>query len=217
MLPLLRALPHRLVLRLQRGVPRSVDAAVTAVVSSALIWLFASLNLFYYPTEGDLAHAGDGGKADAVVVLAGAATERFPVGRQLALEGRAPELVLSSTETPGNRITDLYCDYTAGDTVSEDPGSAAVTCFFPEPMTTRGEARAIARLAADNGWDDLIVVTSRYHLLRAATNLSQCSTAKITMVATDPDLSAKQWLGRFVEETGGLAAAVLRPTCANRI
>ena len=222
MLPSLRALPHRLVARLQRGIPRSVDVAITAVLCALLIWLFVAVNLFYYPQSAELPHAdgmaqGESAKADAVVVLAGAAAERFPVGRKLALAGLAPELVLSSTQTPGNLITDLYCDYTAGDTVTEDPASAAVTCFFPEPMTTRGEARAIARLAADNGWDNLIVVTSRYHLLRAETNISQCTTAKLTMVASEPDFSAKQWLDRFVEETGGLAAAVLRPACASAI
>lgn len=215
MLPSLRALPHRLVARLRRGVPRGVDAAVAGFVSVLLIWLFAAANLFFYPQAA--ASAGGPEKADAVVVLAGAAAERFPVGRGLIREGLAPELVLSSTETPGNVMTDQYCDYMAGDTVTEDPASAGVICFFPEPMTTRGEARAVARLASDNGWDELIVVTSRYHLLRAETNISQCTTAKVTMVASEPDLSAKQWLGRFVEETGGLAAALLRPACARAI
>ena len=202
MLPSLRALPHRLVVRLQRGVPRSVDVAVTTVVSALLIWLFAATMLFYYPQVHKPA------KADAVVVLAGAASERLPVGRDLSYQGYAGDLVLSTTDTPGNRITDMYCDYIS---------SPAVTCFFPEPLTTRGEARAVARLAADNGWDNLIVVTSRYHLLRAETNISQCSTATLTMVPSDPDLSPGQWLGRFVEETGGLAASVLRPACASRI
>ncbi|GAA3296759.1 YdcF family protein [Arthrobacter citreus] len=202
MLASLRALPHRLVVRLQRGVPRSVDIAVSTVVSAALIWLFAATMLFYYPQVQTPA------KADAIVVLAGAASERLPVGRDLSYQGYADDLVLSTTDTPGNRITDMYCDYIS---------SPAVTCFFPEPLTTRGEARAVARLAADNGWDNLIVVTSSYHLLRAETNISQCTTAALTMVPSDPDLSPKQWLGRFVEETGGLAAAVLRPACANRI
>lgn len=211
MLPSLRALPHRLVVRLQRGVPRRVDVAVTGVLAALLIWLFTAVNLFYYPQVHQPA------QADAVVVLAGAAAERLPVGTDLAADGYAPELVLSSTDTRGNLITDLYCDYAAGDTLGDDPASAAVTCFFPEPMTTRGEARIIARLAADNGWNDLIVVTSRYHLLRAETNISQCSTANLTMVGSDPELSPRQWLGRFVEETGGLAAAVLRPACASRI
>ena len=211
MLPRLRALRHRLLGRLRRGVPRSVDLAVGALGSALLIWLFAAANLFYYP------QVSEPEKADAVVVLAGAAAERLPVGRELVAGNYAPELALSYTDTPGNRITDLYCDYNAGDTISEDPASAAVTCFFPEPLTTRGEARAIARLAADNGWDTLIVVTSRYHLLRAETNISQCTTAELTMVGSDPELSPRQWLGRFVEETGGLAAAALRPACANPI
>ncbi|MBP3043589.1 YdcF family protein [Arthrobacter jiangjiafuii] len=211
MLPRFRALRHRLLGRLQRGVPRSVDLAVGGLTSVLLIWLFAAANLFYYP------QVSEPKKADAVVVLAGAASERLPVGRELIDGSYAPELVLSYTDTPGNRITDLYCDYTAGDTVTEDPDSAAVTCFFPEPLTTRGEARAIARLAADNGWENLIVVTSRYHLLRAETNLSQCTTAELTMVGSDPELSPMQWLGRFAEETGGLAAATLRPACASRI
>ena len=202
MLPSLRALPHRLVVRLQRGVPRSVDLAVTGVVSALLIWLFAAANLFYYPQLSIPA------KADAIVVLAGAASERLPVGRNLTDDGYAPELVLSTTDTPGNRITDLYCDYYS---------SPTLTCFLPEPLTTRGEARAVARLAADNGWDSLIVVTSRYHLLRAETNISQCSTAELTMVPSEPELSPRQWLDRFVEETGGLAAAALRPACASRI
>jgi hypothetical protein len=202
MLDSLRAVPHRLLVRLQRGVPRSVDVAVTTVVSAALIWLFTATMLFYYPQVQEPA------RADAVVVLAGAASERLPVGRDLSYQGYAGDLVLSTTDTPGNRITDMYCDYIS---------SPAVTCFFPEPLTTRGEARAVARLAADNGWDNLIVVTSRYHLLRAETNLSQCTTAALTMVPSDPDLSPGQWLGRFVEETGGLAAAVLRPACASRI
>ncbi|WP_341394790.1 YdcF family protein [Arthrobacter sp. G119Y2] len=202
MLPSLRVLPHRLVVRLQRGVPRSVDIAVATVVSALLIWLFAAVLLFYYPQVHEPAGA------DAVVVLAGAASERLPVGRDLSYQGYAGDLVLSTTDTPGNRITDMYCDYIS---------SPAVTCFLPEPLTTRGEARAVARLAADNGWDNLIVVTSRYHLLRAETNISQCSTATLTMVPSDPDLSPGQWLGRFVEETGGLAASVLRPACASRI
>ena len=202
MLDSLRAVPHRLLVRLQRGVPRSVDVAVTTVVSAALIWLFTATMLFYYPQVQEPT------RADAVVVLAGAASERLPVGRDLSYQGYAGDLVLSTTDTPGNRITDMYCDYIS---------SPAVTCFFPEPLTTRGEARAVARLAADNGWDNLIVVTSRYHLLRAETNLSQCTTAALTMVPSDPDLSPGQWLGRFVEETGGLAAAVLRPACASRI
>ena len=219
MLSLLRALPHRIAARLRHGFPRIVQVMTATILSAVLIWLFTAVNLFYYP------QVSEPGQADAVVVLAGAAAERFPVGRALVRAGHAPELALSTTDTPGNLVTDLYCDYMARDTIGDDDGSglagttgsAMVTCFIPTPLTTRGEARAVARLAADNGWESLIVVTSRYHLLRAETNISQCTTAKITMVASEPELSPTAWLGRFVEETGGLAAALLRPACAHRL
>lgn len=200
--PLLSRLAPPVAARLRRGVPRGVELAAAGLFSALLIWLLVAANLFYYP------QTREPGRADAVVVLAGAASERFPVGRELQDAGLAPQLVLSTTDTPGNRSTDLYCDYYS---------SPTLTCFLPEPLTTRGEARAIARLAADNGWDELIVVTSRYHLLRAETNISQCSTAKLTMVGSDPKLSLTQWVGRFIEETGGLAAAVLRPACADPV
>ena len=176
---------------------------VAAAVSMLLVWLLVAVNLFYYPQT-----AREPGRADAVVVLAGAASERLPVGRELMRSGSAPVLVLSTTDTPGNTSMDIVCKYT------QDP---SIRCFTPSPLTTRAEARSIARLAADNGWDNIIVVTSRYRLLRAESNISQCTTAALTMVPSDPDLSPKQWLGRFVEETGGLAAAALRPACASAI
>ncbi|WP_081738006.1 ElyC/SanA/YdcF family protein [Arthrobacter sp. H41] len=46
------------------------------------------------------------------------------------------------------------------------PASSRI-CFTPEPLTTRGEARSGSRLAQDNGWEKVIVVTSRYHSSRA--------------------------------------------------
>ncbi len=182
---------------------RIVIAAMTAAVCLLLVWLLVAVNLFYYPQT-----ASEPGRADAVVVLAGAAPERLPVGRELISAGSAPILVLSTTETPGNAVTDTVCRYFT------NPG---VRCFSPSPLTTRGEARAIARLAADNGWDEIIVVTSTYHLVRAEANITQCSNARVRMVASDPDLSPGQWLGRFVEETGGVLASFLRPACASRI
>lgn len=190
--PLNRAKPLRILL-----------VSVAAAVSALLVWLLVAVNLFYYPQA-----AQEPGRADAVVVLAGAASERLPVGRELMRGGSAPVLVLSTTDTPGNAATDLVCRYTA------DP---AVRCFTPSPLSTRAEARSIARLAADNGWDEIIVVTSTYHLVRAEANIEQCSNARVRMVAAEPDLSAGQWLGRFVEETGGVLAAFLRPACSSRV
>lgn len=176
----------------------------TAAACILMLWLLVSVNLFFYPQ----AAAAPPSRADAIVVLAGAASERLPVGQQLLRDGYAPVLVLSTTDTPGNANTDFVCEY------STNP---AIECFTPSPLTTRGEARSVARLAADNGWDDLIVVTSKYHVVRAQANISQCSSAKTTMVASEPSLGPWQWAGRFVEETGGLLAAFMRPACGSPV
>lgn len=182
---------------------RRLLSAAAALMCVAFLWVFTSVNLFRFPHPERLPES-----ADAVVVLAGAAEERLDVGRQLWWEGRAPVLVLSTTDTPGNRRTDVLCGHGT---------NPRVLCFSPDPMTTRGEARAVARLAAENGWDELIVVTSRYHVVRAQANLEQCSGAEITMAASEPELGPGQWLSRFVEESAGTAAALLRPACANAV
>lgn len=176
-------------------------AAVAVLLALLIMFLTASYFLFYNPP---LASAGT---ADAVVVLAGASSERLPVGLELMQDGAAPVLVLSHTNAPGNIYADELC---------EDPDQVEhpVLCFAPGVETTRGEARSIARLAAGNGWDEIIVVTSRYHLTRAGYYIGQCSGVQVHKVASDPQLGPREWLARFAEESAALASAYVRPVCA---
>lgn len=41
-----------------------------------------------------------------------------------------------------------------------------VVSVVPDPPSTRGEARAVARLARERGWRRILVVTSTYHVPR---------------------------------------------------
>jgi uncharacterized SAM-binding protein YcdF (DUF218 family) len=175
--------------------------AIGVAVVALVVWLVLAYSLFCTPRLPPV------GEADAVVVLAGAAAERLTLGEQLVASGAADELVLSSTGLPGNAATDDLCD----------EGAARTTCFRPDPLTTRGEARAIAGLARERGWDDIIVVTSTYHAARAFTNVSQCSKATVTMAASRPELGAPEWLARFVEESTALVGSVARPACARSV
>ncbi|WP_334685818.1 YdcF family protein [Arthrobacter sp. CAN_A2] len=185
----------------RRRLARGLRMAGVLLVAGLAAWLVLAWTLFYDPP------LGPAGRADAVVVLAGAAAERLPLGQDLVDDGVADELVLSSTGLPGNTATDAVC-------AEENP---RITCFVPDPLTTRGEARAVAALARDNGWDDIVVVTSAYHVTRASVNLAQCSTADITMAGSRPDLGAPGWLARFVEESTALVASVVRPACARAV
>jgi uncharacterized SAM-binding protein YcdF (DUF218 family) len=172
-------------------------------VGSLLLWLLIALQLFVN-VEPLSTH-----RTDAVIMLGGAASERLPVARQFQAEFHVPVLVISHTDTFGNRAADEACNSTASP-------NAAVICFRPPDLDTRGEAVAISSLIKANGWKSITVVTSSYHLTRAARLIGQCTTADVQMVASHPDLDLGQWLRRFVIETGGLIDASLRPECANQ-
>lgn len=197
------AVPHE---RLT-AVPASVSAVIAAarngmvvLAGGVLLWLLIAVQLFVN-TDPLTTH-----RTDAVIMLGGAASERLPVARQAQADLGIPVLVLSRTDTVGNRVADAECG------AAVFPNRTLV-CFRPPELDTRGEARAIARLVELNGWNSVTVVTSRYHITRAGRLMSQCTDAEVQMVASHPELSPWQWLRRFVIESGGLLDVSLRPEC----
>ncbi len=167
-----------------------------------LLWLIIAIQLFVN-VDPPSVH-----RTDAVIMLGGAATERLPVARRIQAEFQIPVLVISHTDTFGNREADAVCNSAA----FPNPN---LLCFRPPDLDTRGEARAISRLIEANGWKSVTVVTSSYHVARAGRLIGQCTTADIQMVASHPGLDPGQWIRRFVIETGGLMDVSLRPECVN--
>lgn len=135
-----------------------------------LIGVTAVVNLVYLNPTTDPVQAWD--PADAVVALAG---EPRSVGTALALveQGAAPELVVSNGYGPRDAQMRQLC--------GSPPPRVRVTCFEPDPDTTRGEARAVGRLARDRGWNDLVVVTSTFHVSRARLILRRCYPGRLRM------------------------------------
>lgn len=103
-------------------------------------------------------------RADAVVVLAG---DHLRLGKALELMTRrvAPTLVISDGLAPGWREANRLC---------RGGARFRVVCFRPKPYSTRGEARAVARMAAARGWRSVVVVTSTYHVTRARLLFDRC-------------------------------------------
>jgi uncharacterized SAM-binding protein YcdF (DUF218 family) len=119
-------------------------------------------------------------KADAVVVLSGT-KQRLPVGERLVREGYARLLVVSQSPHP-KAAERRACRNGA-------------LCFHAEPYSTRGEARAIARLAREHRWRMIDVVTSQFHILRARIVIRRCYHGSLRMVgAPEP----AWWLPRDV-------------------
>jgi uncharacterized SAM-binding protein YcdF (DUF218 family) len=137
---------------------------VALVVLVALILLSVPLFITY---DDDPAV-----RADAVIVLSGS-KKRLPVALELMRRGVAPTLVVSYGLERRNPAAVRVC-------TTKQP--FAVACPKPEPFSTRGEARLIARLAAERGWRSVVVVTSRFHLRRARMLIERCYGGRLAMV-----------------------------------
>jgi uncharacterized SAM-binding protein YcdF (DUF218 family) len=115
-------------------------------------------------------------RADAVVVLAG---DHLRLGKALELMTRrvAPTLVISDGLAPGWREGNRLCRGGAR-------ARFRVLCFRPDPYSTRGEARAVARMAAARGWRSVVVVTSTYHVTRARLLFDRCVGARVLVTGS---------------------------------
>jgi uncharacterized SAM-binding protein YcdF (DUF218 family) len=166
--------------------------AVSLVAGSAL-----TAKLFLWPAG----HRPT--SADAVVVLSGDFGDRLAKALQLMRAGVAPTLVIDG-EPDYARMAELC--------VTDEPFE--VVCLRPEPDSTRMEARALGRLAADRGWRRVVVVTSRSHVTRAGLLVDRCVQGAVTMVGSKPPYGRRGTLRAIGHEWPALAAAVLRDrTC----
>ena len=94
-------------------------------------------------------------RADAIISLDGDRPRRLRKAVELAAEGVAPTLVVVRAQAAAPELLKAR----------ELPFE--VLSVVPEPSTTRGEAREVARLAGERGWRRILVVTSTYHVPRA--------------------------------------------------
>lgn len=144
-------------------------------------------------------------RADAIFVLGGPGYERYPYALELALQGLAPRVVAS---TPAGS-EDIWMT----DLCQHQRYTFTVSCFVPDPATTKGEAREMRRLAMDQGWHTVIVVTFRPHLSRARYILEQCFAGNLIMTESPADMSAEYWAWTYVYQTAGYVRAALQPSC----
>jgi uncharacterized SAM-binding protein YcdF (DUF218 family) len=138
--------------------------------------------------------AGDApAPADAIVVLGGPGL-RVEMGERLVAERWADILVLA-TDTPSNCRPDVPV--------------RAQYCFHPDPDTTQGEARAVAGLGREYGWQRIVVVAQNEQVRRARLRLDRCLPAGVgvRMIGVRATLLASVW--RAVYETGALPKALL--------
>ena len=153
-----------------------------------LVWVVAVSAAFA------LRHGGRPVRADAVVVLEGS-KPRLPEGLKLVREGYAPLLVVSR----GDRKK-LEAKLCAG---RGWPAHVRVLCFDANPLSTRGEAEFIGRLARERGLARIDVVTSQFHVFRSQILLERCYHGELRMVGVTQPVWKFPWYA--VTETAKLA------------
>jgi uncharacterized SAM-binding protein YcdF (DUF218 family) len=175
-----------------------VRRLLTAFAMVVGLWLVAVAILFVWPTANESPPA----HADAVVVLAGGGNHRLDPALKLVQRGVAPVLAISSAfKDPKWRKAHRLCRGEDG------PTRFHVLCFLAVPYSTRGEARTVARLAREHGWQRIVVVTSTYHVTRARMLFRRCYHGQLWTVGTSspwPYLP-EEW----VSETGKLTVQAL--------
>jgi uncharacterized SAM-binding protein YcdF (DUF218 family) len=140
-------------------------------------------------------------RADAVVMLGpGLNGERTRQALALVRRRLAPVLVVSRTRDLG---------WEAGRELCMEDRPPKIVCIRAAPYTTRGEARAVGRLASRRGWRSLLVVTSTYHVTRARLLYRRCFDGRVDVVGADPNAGPAEWAGAIAHEWGGLAYAVM--------
>lgn len=162
---------------------------------------FASYRVYLDPRTDVV---GAGGPADAVVALAGV-PRSIGTARWLVERGVAPELVVSDAYGSGDAEMNALC--------ASRPVGYRVTCFVPDPDTTRGEARAIRRLASERGWDDVVVVASTSHVSRARLIVGRCFGGRLRMVSSVEGPGAAYLGYQVVYETAAFVKAAVFQGC----
>lgn len=166
---------------------------LVALLAFALVVVITGVVLFIRPPEGDPQGV------DAIAVPAGGTGERLRAASALMDEGAAPVLVLSHGPS----------------TLCRADASYEVICFVPEPGNTRGEAQEIGRLASENGWERISVVTSTHHVTRSRVLVGQCVEGDVEMVDAGSAFRTNERRLRAIRhEAAGLVAALfLEPAC----
>ncbi len=164
-------------------------AAGAALLVTAIV--LASFIPFLRPTHDRL------GPFEAVVVLSGDRGER--IDRALELMNRQPRPVLVLAGNPDISIALGLCD---------NHPAFEVVCLRPQPDNTRSEARAVAELSQQRGWDHLVVVTSTPHVTRSRLLFRRCVKGSVVGIAASPPYGWATWVEAVRHEWLGTADAL---------
>ena len=152
-------------------------------------------------------------KADAVLVLGGGirpapteglgvevneAGDRLLCGVRLWQQGTAPVLITSGARVSFKPNDPIAPEAVLSQQLAQELGvPASAVLLNDQARTTAEEAQRINQVAAEQGWKQLILVTSAFHMPRALASFRRQSDLKIIPVACDYRLEPQSKDQRF--------------------
>jgi uncharacterized SAM-binding protein YcdF (DUF218 family) len=173
---------------LRRHLKTSIAVAAVLVAIVAV-----EVRLFVVP------HSDRPGPSDAVVVLGGE-TYQARLEAADALLQQYPGSVLVASISGGHTCPD------------RPPTASAVICFRPNPLTTQGEARETAKLAAQHGWKSVTVVTTAEQVWRARLRFTRCWSGQLHVLQAPTGIEVRLRLTPY-ESAASIKAEVFQRGC----
>lgn len=174
--------------------------AVGALIILLFFLAVVFVTVLMYPARGEAS------RADAVLVIAGADDGRHAVAADLIREGYSENMVVSNPLGERDLAGHNMC---TGEGV---PEGTTTWCMNPEPVSTTGEALTFARLADEQQWDSVVLVTNHPHHQRVRMNFSQCTDLDIDVISVN-DLDRSIAADYLLWEFGGYVKFILTQPC----
>jgi uncharacterized SAM-binding protein YcdF (DUF218 family) len=205
--------------KLKRSVERG--GAVASLVGLLLVVGLCALVYFArYPIMRFAAEAwvvdAPAAHADAIVVLGNDNfyADRSTHAAELFRQGVAPEIVASGRRLRPNAGVSELMEH---DLVERGIPKDKIIRFTQDADSTREEAEAVAKLAAQHHWKSLVIVTSNYHARRTLyiyRKVLPTGIAVSVASATDGDFDPERWWEKrksiklFARELAGMLEAI---------
>ncbi|MDO5683759.1 MAG: ElyC/SanA/YdcF family protein [Propionibacteriaceae bacterium] len=91
-------------------------------------------------------------------------------------------------------------------------GNPQYICVDPIPATTQGEARNLGRIARENEWQSVTVISQRSHMSRVRILMERCFAGEVRISSNNVE-SGSYWLRVIAYESGALVKTWLTPGC----
>jgi hypothetical protein len=165
---------------------------VVALVVFIVAFGAATARLFVWPERGMPA------RVSAIVMLGGSGDhDRYLLALQLAWQHRAPFVVISR-DSP---------TYGHGSICAPPISHVHVICFTPDPVTTRGEAEFVGRLARKYHWRSVVLVTITPQDSRGRLRVERCFSGPVYVVTSS--LPWSSWPYEIAYEWAATAKALV--------